>query len=334
MRGSVSQMTKIILIIRGEKVRKIIITPSLNEYMDKSVSELIKGKNNIISEGQKERHQLYSLLLMSIIHYYWNGSKEGKGEYPLNPKEENSNESPFMQNDYIGHNIAALAVDNFGSIIDFDFNHNKIFASSDQHAEMRLVKRIYSLSQINDSWETGKNSDRDYMKFSDVSIYTSLESCAQCSGVMTLANLKEVIYLQSDPGQYFIGNILRNLTKKDERPAPVPVSGQEFQFKYFNYLNDAYYDFYFREPIFYIDKNGKCKKTNSLTSFLCIEEAYKIYTEAKNEFMQLINLCQELKYPNYKPDINQYMKTNLDVLYEVGDFYEYATKNGRRGTAH
>src|SRR5262249_60859373 len=34
---------------------------------------------------------------------------------------------------YVGHNIACIAVDGNGEIIDFDFNHNHFFRSSAEH---------------------------------------------------------------------------------------------------------------------------------------------------------------------------------------------------------
>ncbi len=48
---------------------------------------------------------------------------------------------------YLGHNIACIAVDENGSILDFDFNHNELFNSSAEHAEARLVRRLFSLNQ-------------------------------------------------------------------------------------------------------------------------------------------------------------------------------------------
>ena len=120
---------------------------------------------------------------------------------------------------YFGHNIACIAVDENGEIIDFDFNHNELYNSSAEHAEARLVRRIFSLNQAYDHWQThgaGESFIPYANVFNGVTIYTSLESCAQCSGIMTLANMLRVVYLQSDPGQYLVGNILYNLS----RPVP------------------------------------------------------------------------------------------------------------------
>ena len=79
---------------------------------------------------------------------------------------------------YLGHNIACIAVDGNGAIIDFDFNHNDFFRSTVEHAESRLVRRLFSLTPIYDSWKTGQRIDDRSKAFSlsDVTLYTSLES--------------------------------------------------------------------------------------------------------------------------------------------------------------
>ena len=120
-----------------------------------------------------------------------------------------------------------------------------------EHAEARLVRRLYSLAQISEAWpapvathdstsekrravavslgnaSTTANADpgkKSYASLKEVTIYTSLESCAQCSGIMALAAVKQVVYLQTDPGTYWIGRILWNLTA-DPMRAPLPISG-------------------------------------------------------------------------------------------------------------
>ena len=113
---------------------------------------------------------------------------------------------------YLGHNIACVAVDGNGEIIDFDFNHNDFFRSSAEHAESRMVRRLFSLTDIFDSWRTGQPSQgrSKAASLNEVTLYTSLESCAQCSGVMSLAQVKQIVYLQNDFTTYKIGNIMFN----------------------------------------------------------------------------------------------------------------------------
>jgi len=306
------------------------IEHNLSKYWDRKVSALVNLQHIPIVEEQKERHRLYGLLLMAIVHNYWNGMKEGrKGSYPLNPS---SSLGTYMDNDYLGHNIASLVVDRNGSIIDFDFNHNKIFGSSAEHAEMRVVKRIYSLTRINDTWQIGNKDSKDYQTFEDCTLYTSLESCSQCSGVMTLARVKEVVYLQPDPTQYRIGNILRNLTAGTPLSAPYPIPASIIDFNYYIKLEQAFKEFSDASPVFFIPRDGENKKTKSITSFLCTNVAYKIYSEATAEFMNIIENKDSLKYGNYQPNDN--VKTNNEIVCEIKDFYYYVIKSGNRGTPH
>jgi len=76
-----------------------------------------------------------------------------------------------------------------------------------------MVRRLFSLTDIYDGWSTGPRVPSRSRAFSlkGVTLYTSLESCAQCSGVMSLSRVKQVVYLQSDPTAYVIGNIMYNL---------------------------------------------------------------------------------------------------------------------------
>jgi tRNA(Arg) A34 adenosine deaminase TadA len=163
-----------------------------------------------LAEEIKERHRIYALLLFALMRRFFNGNKNGlRGEYPWREKQKDD-EGRYIGGDYLGHNIGAVAVDGTGEVIDFDFNHNQIFGSSAEHAEARLIRRIFSLTQLYDGWATRGPDDTPRTKgystvLGNVTVYTSLESCAQCSGVMALGQVGQVVYLQRDPGTYHIG---------------------------------------------------------------------------------------------------------------------------------
>lgn len=317
----------------------------LDEYLLKPVSELVADAPRLISKEEKERHSIYSLLLMSMVSFNWNPNKRGvpDSQKPSPRKDYGSNlllstpEKPVargssLKGDYLGHNIAAFAVDRDGLIIDFDFNHNEIFNSSTQHAEARLLNRVFSLNQIYDSWNAGSLSNsvtsNSYSQLlQGVTIYTSLESCAQCSGIMTLGNAKEVIYLQDDPGQYKIGNIMFRLTessdpnKKALAPRPIPAS--LFDFKYYAILSEKFADY---------------KSTNpnaSITSFLCTEASFLTFLDAEAELYKLT--VDGLMFPDWKPKLSTEVDSRLSnqkVLDECIRFYRYFSEKGRRGTPH
>ena len=96
---------------------------------------------------------------MSVVLGQWNGNKFGEsGDYGPWRAEQVIGSADggghlYAGGTYEGHNIAALAVDGEGRVeIDFDFNHNNAFDSSAEHAESRLVRRVFSLDQVYAPW--------------------------------------------------------------------------------------------------------------------------------------------------------------------------------------
>lgn len=295
---------------------------------------------------EKERHRIYSLLLLSLMRRYFNGNRNGpRGVYPWRTGQR-EDDGRYAGGDYLGHNIGALAVDGSGDVIDFDFNHNQIFNSSAEHAEARLIRRVFSLTQIYDDWQTRKPTDPPRSKgystiLSDVTVYTSLESCAQCSGVMALGQVGQVVYLQRDPGTYHIGNIMWNLTAREagggekaqiKATAPRPIPGSEIDLPYFDELNELYREYYqaVRTKPFH-EWKGKKDKTGALTAFLCTDDALGVFERARKEFAGLTKA--KLTYPKYRPK-KAGAKTNQEVLAVAERFLQYATEVGRRGTPH
>lgn len=325
--------------------------PRLRRYWEEPVKKLVELVEPTLEDADRERHRLYALGLMSIVHHYWCGNKNGlSGTYPLNPTPD-AKDGPWLGREYRGHNIAAIAVDADGDVIDFEFNHNELYDSSAEHAEARLVRRIFSLGHVSDGWnlEGSQPSDKyNGTHFSEVTIYTSLESCSQCAGVMALAQVRNVVYLQTDPGMYMIGNILRNLTKKSDTEearylqAPRPVSGREIELSYFEDLDKAFDDFTgpnHEGQFFYIPPHGEPKRTASITSFLCTAAARRVYGDARREFFAYVSGEKKLAFPNHRPkargsDEVLEAKPNQEVVAHLHRFFGYATSAGKRGTPH
>lgn len=333
----------------------------LTEYWSHAVSDLATVENSAISPPEAERHTIFSRLSMALVADAFNGNKRGAtGEYPWREGqkvEEGRYRGDRLGDRYFGHNIACLAVDGRGEIIDFDFNHNELYNSSAEHAEARLVRRIFNLNQGFDHWETIDPGDIVEVPYANVlsavTIYTTLESCAQCSGIMTLGNVKSVVYLQSDPGQYRIGNIMYNLSnplaysKPTTYPpdptkppptkygAPEPVGADLFGFTTKSALEDAYQAYaatvgdakpFFKPAV------GKIDKSNSITSFLCTDAAKTLFDDAAAQLEAM-----SVAYPDYAPTLAAPALpafTNAQVLREAKLFRVYAAKPGRRGTPH
>jgi tRNA(Arg) A34 adenosine deaminase TadA len=311
----------------------------------------------------KERHRIYCHLLMKLMVRFWNGNKRGPlGSYPRRVKQmeavqpvqptqryrgdmiENPDRLRVNWDRYVGHNIACVAVDGNGEIIDFDFNHNDFFRSSTEHAESRMVRRLFSLTDIFDSWKTGERIGDRSRAFSlqNVTLYTSLESCAQCSGVMSLGGVKQVVYLQNDFTAYMIGNIMFNLANPVSGlpGAPKPIAASAVGLQQFQALNDA--NLAFVKDIqdakarndstraFFISPDKTFVDFDpSITSFLCTDAARDIF-EAGGKQLDAMTL----EFPNEKHPDERDVLTNQECLQEARSFFKYADLEGYRGSPH
>lgn len=314
----------------------------LQDYWEKPVRELVLLPNLVFIEGAAERHTMYSLLTMALVAGYWNGNKRGPdGEYPWRPKQRD-NSGRYIGGNYLGHNIACIGIDGKGHVIDFDFNHNDLLNSSVEHAESRLIRRVFSLTQIYDDWATrGSYPSLQAIPYStvlsDVTVYTSLESCSQCSGIMALGSVKEVVFLQRDPGQNSIGNILRNLSPVGGRYLPpLPIPADLFGFQYFPALVSAFDNFAATvgQKAFYKAPDGSKDNAPSITSFLCTDEAQSLFNAARSELDNY-----KPKFPTFRPAAADGTEvadalTNEQALQHIKRFLTYAIMEGHRGTPH
>ena len=318
-------------------------TGPLSGFWDAPVSQLVQRPAPAIPREQVERHLIFSLLLMGLVFRYWNGNKRGQdGEYPWRPKQLKPSGTGYVGGDYLGHNIAAIAVNSRGNVLDFDFNHNEILSSSVEHAESRLIRRVFSLTQLYEFAVSAVSSTAVPIPYgnllNDVTIYTSLESCSQCSGIMALGSVKEVVFLQRDPGQNSIGNILRNLSPDGGRyQPPLPIPADYIGIAAFAALDAAYAIFgtEVEAKPFFTARNGERDRSPSITSFLCTDLARDTFEQGDAAF----NALTALQYPEYRPasstgTIATGTITNSEALMQAKRFYDYAVALGRRGTPH
>jgi len=346
----------------GQKPFEDYWTKQLSEVASVDVAAVTP---EIATDPVKERHRIYFFLLMKLMRRFWNGNKRGPvGIYPRREKQKQPGQDPHAASfryrgdmnvtpdllrpswdRYVGHNIACLAVDGHGDVIDFDFNHNDFFRSSAEHAEARMVRRLFSLADISDGWATGRRLPHKTKSFSlqDVTLYTSLESCAQCSGVMSLGRVKQVIYMQHDFMAYMIGNIMFNLAGVDGAKAPlapIPIAGSAVDLTQFDELNAAYLTYLAdiqdaqkkddKSRAFFVPPNaGPVDYDPIVTSFLCTDVAYDIIDRGASQLDTLSLKHGDEKYPG-----RPHSRTNADCLREARRFYEYADVEGFRGSPH
>jgi tRNA(Arg) A34 adenosine deaminase TadA len=342
----------------------------LKQYWDKQLRDIVvvdlrNDAPELADEAVKERHRIYCHLLMKLIHRFWNGNKRGPlGTYPMRNQQLESQQSPgryrgdmianpegtrLNWDRYLGHNIACIAVDGNGEIIDFDFNHNEFFRSSAEHAESRMVRRLFSLTDIRDGWKTGTPLGDKSRPFSlnDVTLYTSLESCAQCSGVMSLGGVKQIVYLQNDFTAYMIGNIMYNLANRVGKlpGAPVPIPASEIDLNQFKQLNDANLAFGKKlteadkndpRQAFFVSSDGGFRDFSpSITSFLCTDTAYDIFDAGGKALNTMPLAFPERRFPNQVDGKDHSaILTNAQCLKEAREFFKYADVEGYRGSPH
>ncbi|MCC7138223.1 MAG: nucleoside deaminase [Planctomycetes bacterium] len=117
-----------------------------------------------VPDSASERDEIYSLAAMAVVVRDW---QRGVG------KETR------------GYNIGSVLVAPDGRIVAWGRNCNRRTANGTQHGEVRLIQSYLATA-------------RSY-HLEGYSVYTTLEPCAQCSGMMVLAKLRRVVYAQTDP---------------------------------------------------------------------------------------------------------------------------------------
>jgi tRNA(adenine34) deaminase len=110
-----------------------------------------------------ERDEIYSLAAMEVVRKDWQSEPQVSR----------------------GYNIGCVLVDPAGKIVAWGRNCNKVTGNGTQHGEVRLIQGFLARS-------------RGYY-LADHAVYTTLEPCAQCSGMMVLAKVSRTVYSQTDP---------------------------------------------------------------------------------------------------------------------------------------
>lgn len=299
-----------------------------------------------IEPVEAERHAIHAGLLMAIVAAWWNGNLRGSrdSDYPSRVHQRRADGTYLgdrLGDRYLGHNIAALAVDRTGRVRDVDFNHNTIYASTVQHAEARLIRRLFDIDALDQS---RRPRDEDVhvarTRLDGVTIFTSLESCAQCSGIMALSCLPKVFYLQPDPSQYLVAQLMHRLS---DAPAAQHVPASAFGFPAFDQLKAAYAHFqrelaeggYFWRST---TDPQRIAREPEITAFLCTDAARDIYQQAADDFQRM-----SCRFPHARPGADmapasaaaaQDVLTNQEVLEDARQFLAYAATAARRGTPH
>ena len=213
----------------------------------------------LIDPVATERDVIFSLLAYSIVYNYWDPIDLGGR----------------------GYNVGCILVDTAQRVIDYALNHVSELGNATQHGEVRLMTRYLD--------KPGVNSLEGH------TIYSTLEPCAMCGGMMTMVAIARTVNGQPD---YYFSKALERLSLDSEAiggypPYPRKVLSVASPAKYSSELDAAYRK--------YIDDGN----APIITKFLTTETAHGIYRRAWEDFLQL-----KIRYPEnteiYKNAVNFY----------------------------
>lgn len=212
---------------------------------------------------QAEKDEIYELIAYAVVLKNWQ-------EDGVEPQR--------------GYNIGSVLVNDKGEVVFWARNANMITGNGTQHGEVRLIRNYL-----------------DKVKTFDLKghiVYTTLEPCAMCSGMMVMTNIARTVYGQTDPD---FGKALERLSLDTRgipngfKPYPRPVISEPVQSIIRQRLESAYKN--------YQDSGGK-----GITKWLRSSEAKAIYQDALKMFLNY-----KVKYPENAAILEKAQKFYADV---------------------
>ncbi|MEJ2199679.1 MAG: hypothetical protein P8X63_01490 [Desulfuromonadaceae bacterium] len=176
-----------------------------------------------------------------------------------------------------GYNIGSVLLNDTspdGRLVFWARNCNSITENETQHGEVRLM--LGYLAKLHAARQQGEPVP-DIKNLAGYTVYTTLEPCAQCAGMMTLQEVYRTVYGQSDPG---FGKAIERLELDSSAlpdgypPYPRPVISERATIIYCDQLEAAYTE--------YQKQTGQ---QGHITDFLKSEPAKNIFAAAYDEFM-------------------------------------------------
>lgn len=182
---------------------------------------------------------IYSLLSYAIVYQYWeNNDRNGRG-----------------------YNVGCILVDPNNTVVDWGINTVNATENCTQHGEVRLITSYLSQDGI--------------YSLDGYSIYSTLEPCAMCAGMMTMASIKRVVSGQKD---YYFSKAIERLSFDSTPyggypPYPRIVASHETPTEYGDILDKSYQAYI------------KAGNQPIITKFLSTPPAKEIYAKAFQSFM-------------------------------------------------
>ena len=121
------------------------------------------AQTNPVNLIQKERDNILSLAALAMVYKDWQTSSTGRG-----------------------HNIGSILVDKHDMPVFWARNSVTVRNDATQHGEVRLIQAFLKCPGV--------------AKYMDgYTIYTTLEPCAMCTGMIAMTKVDRVVYVQDDP---------------------------------------------------------------------------------------------------------------------------------------
>ncbi len=213
---------------------------SSKKFSDSIIKPVLEVEE--VTEVQQEIDDIHSLLIYSLVYKDWQPDSI--------PRRERR-----------GYNIGALIVDKENLPVYHELNCINSTDNATQHGEVRAITRYLEKTRI--------------FNLSGFTIYTTLEPCVMCAGMMTMTAVKRVVYGQRDVDYSKAFERLALDTRPIGGFAPYPrkVVAQASKIIYCAELDEMYREF--------IEKDEE----KILAKFLASESAREIYEKAYNSFL-------------------------------------------------
>jgi len=214
---------------------------------------------------QTELDEIYSLLAYSIVYQDWQPDSV--------PRFERR-----------GYNIGTVLVDKNNEAVHWALNCVNSTDNATQHGEVRAITSyLDSLAAYN---------------LRDFTLYTTLEPCVMCAGMMTMTSVKRVVYGQKDVD---FSNALERLSLDTEKlggyaPYPRTVLPDPAPTQFRNELDSAFKYFLETEEEKYLAKFLTTTKANQI--YEEAYEAFKNYTvkhsENEDKYLKAIEFLKDI----------------------------------------
>lgn len=209
-----------------------------------SLSSYEKAKQDtekIRLDNVTERDNIFMMLAYAVVLKDWQNNSMDKNR---------------------GYNIGGVLVDKNNTVVYWDRNCVNQYHSRTHHGEVRLMTNYLNKTKGND--------------LKGYTIYTTLEPCAMCSGMMLLTNVNRTVWGQKDPG---FGDAIERLELNSTAlqygyppyPRYVQSDGSNLIYRY--WLGYDYQE--------YMNQTN----TTHITEFLTTNDSKAVFQNATDAFM-------------------------------------------------